>query len=345
MPGDPLSLAGAFATQPALASFASPLAQAGVSGPWAPWGVLLVTVLAGLAMAMLLPGKRSLVLTRLGGVLLLAAAGAMVAALVTWLGGVSGLGPFGHREGMSIYFWIFAAIAILGSVRVVTHNQPVYSALYFVLTVFASAGLFVLLWAEFLAAALVLIYAGAILVTYVFVIMLAAEASPAGIGAGAKAFIAEHDRTSREPWAACTVGFALLGVLLFVIFNKSVDLGAPQKWAPPMVANVPAPLVLPAEQVAAVAAEAPRPIVTGASQELGLFLFSNHILSLQIAGLLLTVAMIGAIVIARKRIILPAGVKHEVDVVSSTAAPTDDNPHSIPVVGTRDPRQKVYPET
>ena len=68
----------------------------------------------------------------------------------------------------------------VGAIRVVTHPKPVYSALYFVLTVFASAGLFVLLWAEFMAAALVLIYAGAILVTYVFVIMLAAEAPPPG---------------------------------------------------------------------------------------------------------------------------------------------------------------------
>ena len=80
---------------------------------------------------------------------------------------------------MGVYFWIFSAIALVGAVRVVTHPRPVYSALYFVLTVFATAGLFVLLWAEFMAAALVLIYAGAILVTYVFVIMLAAAVDAA----------------------------------------------------------------------------------------------------------------------------------------------------------------------
>src|SRR5436305_5171695 len=79
---------------------------------------------------------------------------------------------------MNLYFWIFSGVGIVGAIRVITHTRPVYSALYFVLTVFATAGLFVLLWAEFMAAALVLIYAGAILVTYVFVIMLAAEAAP-----------------------------------------------------------------------------------------------------------------------------------------------------------------------
>src|SRR6185503_7620582 len=99
-----------------------------------------------------------------------------------------------------IYFWIFSAIALLGALRVVTHPRPVYAALYFVLTVFATAGLFILLWAEFMAAALVLIYAGAILVTYVFVIMLAAQPAEDGapVSGSARAALAEYDAVSRE---------------------------------------------------------------------------------------------------------------------------------------------------
>src|SRR3989440_11180469 len=107
------------------------------------------------------------------------------------------------KGGMGPFFWIFSAIAIIGALRVVTHPKPVYSALYFILTVFASAGLFLLLWAEFMAAALVLIYAGAILVTYVFVIMLAAEASAPG--AGTRGFL-EHDMVSKDPVIAAAVG-------------------------------------------------------------------------------------------------------------------------------------------
>src|SRR5690606_206086 len=80
------------------------------------------------------------------------------------------------EAGMGVFFWIFAGVAVLAALRVITHTRPVYSALYFVLSVLSTAGLFVLLWAEFLGVALVIVYAGAILVIYVFVIMLATQA-------------------------------------------------------------------------------------------------------------------------------------------------------------------------
>src|SRR5205814_3883496 len=116
-----------------------------------------------------------------------------------------------NAGGMGAYFWVFSAVAIVAALRVVTHARPVYSALYFVLTVMASAGLFVLMWAEFMAAALVVIYAGAILVTYVFVIMLAQQAKTEDRPMSA---LAEYDQVSREPLTAAAVGFALMGVLL-----------------------------------------------------------------------------------------------------------------------------------
>jgi NADH-quinone oxidoreductase subunit J len=221
---------------------------------------------------------------------------------------------------MGPYFWIFSTIALVGAVRVITHPKPVYSALYFVVTVFATAGLFLLLWAEFLAAALVLIYAGAILVTYVFVIMLAAEAAPSGSAARG---LAEHDAIAREPVLACAVGFALMGVLLFVIFDKSQ--------------------ALPTHGAAQTSS-----IVSGATQQLGEFLFKQHLVSLELAGLILTVAMIGAIVIARRQVYheMPEAefIDEKPEVVLGPATPVDDNPHSLPVVGTLNPRQKAYPE-
>ena len=134
---------------------------------------------------------------------------------------------FGAADGqyMNLYFWIFSAIGIFGAARVVTHPRPVYSALYFVLTVFATSGLFILLWAEFMAAALVLIYAGAILVTYVFVIMLASQASAPGESAAQQ--MADCDAVSREPLIASAVGFAVMGMLLFVIFDRANGLIPP----------------------------------------------------------------------------------------------------------------------
>jgi NADH-quinone oxidoreductase subunit J len=294
------------------------LAQGAVALPLAPTAVLGLCVLAGLATVLLLPGRREASFRVLGGLMLLTAAVIFSALLIRHVDG-------GDPNAVGIYFWIFSAIALLGATRVVTHPQPVYSALYFVLTVFASAGLFLLLYAEFMAVALVLIYAGAILVTYVFVIMLAAEATPSRPSqpGGKKALmgLAEHDAVSREPFAAAAIGFALMGVLLFLIFDKAQAITA-----------------LPAHDSV---------VVTGDTQELGAYLFKNQIVNLELSGLILTIAMVGAIVIARKRVILSPLMAAEMkpEVMVGPATPVDDNPHSIPVYGTDNPRQKAYPQT
>src|SRR3954463_14692126 len=180
------------------------------SVPISPLVILVLCVVAGVGTVLLLPSRREASFRNIGAVILLAAGLILVALMVRMTAGQA-------QGGMGPYFWIFSAIAIIGAIRVITHAKPVYSALYFVLTVFASAGLFLLLWAEFMAAALILIYAGAILVTYVFVIMLASEATPQ---AGPMAGLNEHDVISREPLLACAVGYTLMGVLLFVIFDK-----------------------------------------------------------------------------------------------------------------------------
>lgn len=115
----------------------------------------------------------------------------------------------------NVYFYIFSAIALVGALRVVTHPRPVYSALYFILTVIASGGLFLILSAEFMAFALIIVYAGAILITYLFVIMLATQAPEEG----QEDVLAEYDTNAREPIAATVVGFVLLGALTLMVFR------------------------------------------------------------------------------------------------------------------------------
>ena len=72
----------------------------------------------------------------------------------------------------TVLFILFGAIAVCGAVMVVTRKHPMASALYLILTLFAVAALFVLRQAHFLAAIQVIIYAGAVVVLFVFVIML-----------------------------------------------------------------------------------------------------------------------------------------------------------------------------
>ncbi len=294
--------------------------------------ILILCVIAGVGTVMLLPSRREASLRKIGGVVVLSAGLILVAMLVRHAAGEVSAGE-ASGGGMGIYFWFFSAITIVGALRVITHPRPVYSAMYFVLTVLASAGLFVLLWAEFMAMALVLLYAGAILVTYVFVIMLASEAStphsPGNV-------LAEYDTISREPVAACAVGFAMMGILLFIIFDKAEGLPDPVSRG---VAEATASVAEDGSTTATVETGA-----MGATRQLGRFVFGQHIVSLELAGLILTVAMIGAIVIAKRRIVAPA-VAIEPESITAPMTPHDDNPHSIPVYGTDNPRQKEYPET
>jgi NADH-quinone oxidoreductase subunit J len=285
----------------------------------APALLFVLAVVAAVGIILLLPGRRETPLRKIGGVIVIAA-GLVFAAILAQT-----------AAGMGAFFWIFSGIAVFAAVRVVTHTKPVYSALYFVLTVMASAGLFVLMWAQFMAAALVLIYAGAILVTYVFVIMLASEASPAGTS-GMGEQLAEHDAISREPVIASAVGFALMGVLLFVIFDRGEDPRASRGSAAGRSAE------------AVMVRTGWQPV--GGTQRLGAYLFDKHLVNLELAGLILTVAMVGAIVIARKRVVggTVAGGGGG-GMMTAPATPVDDNPHSIPVVGTDNPRQKEFPET
>lgn len=145
--------------------------------------------------------------------------GVLIAAL--GLGGIFlALGLRSPEALPNFNFYLFTAIALGSALRVISHPRPVYAALYFILTILASSGLYVLLSAEFMAFALVIVYAGAILITYLFVIMLATE-SPTADQVEA---LADYDRYSREPIFATLIGFVLVAGLTTMLGLGSAKL-------------------------------------------------------------------------------------------------------------------------
>jgi NADH:ubiquinone oxidoreductase subunit 6 (subunit J) len=106
----------------------------------------------------------------------------------------------------TLLFYVFSGTSLLSGALLVTQHQPARAALSFALVVLSVSGLFLLLAAPFLAAATITVYAGAIIVTFLFVIMLAQQA-------GAD----NADSRSREPLLSTLTGFLLLGALVYVL--------------------------------------------------------------------------------------------------------------------------------
>jgi NADH-quinone oxidoreductase subunit J len=136
-------------------------------------------------------------------------------------GGIEGVdGESGLWRLPNYHFYIFSIVALGSALRVVTHQRPIYSALYFILTIVSSAGLYILLSAEFLAFALIIIYAGAILITYMFVIMLATE----GPSEEAVEASTEYDRVAREPVIAVAACFVIVAALTAMVVGGAPGL-------------------------------------------------------------------------------------------------------------------------
>lgn len=271
------------------------------------------------------------------------------------LGGILAASAFGLgilllslRAGIehlpNLYFYVFGAVALLGAIRVITHPKPVYAALFFVLTVLATAGLFVILSAEFLAFALIIVYAGAILITYLFVIMLATQAPVEGIE---DEVVPEYDRLAREPFAAVASGFVLLAVLTTLMF-RGVPTLVPQHSVADqrLLAILPGKIeqslregriLQPGEKIEinettgkmAVDLEAgtiriinskgetrtlmreqwPAELNVRNVEGVAWDLLANHPGSIEIAGVVLLMAMLGAVVLARKQVQLDEDAK------------------------------------
>lgn len=173
--------------------------------------------------------------------------------------------------GFSGLFWVSAVIALSAAVKVVTHPKPVYSALYFVVVVLAITPLVIAQAAEFLAVAMVIIYAGAILVTYVFVIMLAQQGGQPA-----------YDRQAREPFVAVFAGF----VTMALIAGYTAQL--PEGWW--------------LSQSSADSSDVSIMDSEDNTSQVGRAMLTQYVVSLEIAGVLLLVAMVGAIVVSKKRV-------------------------------------------
>lgn len=275
------------------------------------YALYIASVLGALSLALMLPKeKRGL---RFVGPLIGAASVGLL-----WLFLASGSFWDSRETGLAnwtfLYYYIFSGIALASAVRVITHTRPVYAALWFVMVVLASAGLFLILSAQFMAFAVVIIYGGAILVTYMFVIMLASQSEPEGHTNQA------YERIAREPVLASAAGFLLLAVLLSISFDydaleaarapvdpastdaaliESTLQDRPLKIETLYVTNeagepVPAEAVTPSPNL--------DPTRLANAERIGLDLFQSHPLGLELAGVILLVSLVGAVVIAKTKV-------------------------------------------
>jgi len=170
---------------------------------------------------------------------------------------------------VDLLWWVFASIAIGGAIGTVTRKNPIASLMFLVLAFFALAGIYVLLGAHFIAAVQVIVYAGAILVLFLFVIML--------LNLG-------HDyRSDLRGGAWIVAGFVSAGVIGWAVFRSVtepdafVDRGGQQA----IEASV--------RELNAVGAIA-QP------------LFREFVVAFELTSILLLVAIVGAVILAKRRV-------------------------------------------
>ena len=161
-----------------------------------------------------------------------------------------------------ILFLIFAAIAVICGINVVLQTHPISSAISLIGVMGSLAVLYLLLGAEFLAAAQVIVYAGAVMVLFVFVIML--------LNAGAES------KRGRS-WLAQLLGlplvFAFLGLMAFYA----------QRWYPGAEVHF-------------------GDFKMGTAREIGRALFTQYLLPFEVVSVLILIAILGAVVLARKEL-------------------------------------------
>lgn len=178
-----------------------------------------------------------------------------------------------------VLFWLFTTGAIGGGVLMISGRDPVHGALWFAVATLSVCGLFLELSAPFLAAATVIVYAGAIIVTFMFVIMLAQQSGTSA-----------YDQRPRLPLAGGLVSFFVLGALMFNLLTWQTDAAAATEG--------------PALTAAAGDAQSATLVTEEESanlQTLGRTLFGNYLFAVELGGTLLLVATIGAIALAPRR--------------------------------------------
>lgn len=163
----------------------------------------------------------------------------------------------------TFFFYFLSIIAIAGAIVTITRRNPVHSALALIFTLLALAGLYLMLYAPFVAGVQIVLYAGGIMVLFLFVIMLVNIEK------------AELEERFNKQWLVATVAtLALGGLLLYVLRNGHTIF--PQTFTS-----------LPEGEN---------------TQQIGIQLYRNYMMPFEIASLLLLVAIVGAVVMAKKRV-------------------------------------------
>ena len=196
----------------------------------------------------------------------------------------------------ALSFYMFAAITVAAGVMVIASRNPVYSVLYLILAFFNAAGLFVLLGAEFLAMILVVVYVGAVAVLFLFVVMM----------------LDINFVQLREGFLQYLPIGGLIGLILLI----ELGLVAGTWLLAPEVTAVAAVPILPADQVTN-------------TEAIGRVMYTKYVYLFQASGLVLLVAMIGAIVLTlrqrdgvRKQSIAAQNARRREDVVATVKVPT-----------------------
>jgi NADH-quinone oxidoreductase subunit J len=205
----------------------------------------------------------------------------IILATVALGAGASQLPYLGDWLSQSI-FGILALVTVVSATAAIAFRNPVYCAIWFGLSLLGTAGLFLFAGAQFLAVATVVVYAGAILVTFLFVLMLA---QPEGKAA--------YDRVSWEALLSAVLGMVFVGVLSMAIVGV---------FTAPQAENV-RPLAPPSAEALRENVLVPEHVAA-----LGVELFGRHLIAIEVAGTLLFAALVGAAVIVAQG---KAEEKHE----------------------------------
>jgi NADH-quinone oxidoreductase subunit J len=165
----------------------------------------------------------------------------------------------------SVVFYAFSVILLFAAIRVITTRNPVQAALFLVLAFGTASGLWILLEAEFLAIALILVYVGAVMVLFLFVVMM---------------LDINVDRLREGYWDYLVPGLAVAGIMV-------LEMGA-------VLAGRQAGLLT-------VAAPAPKPAGYSNTKELGRLLYTDYAFPFEIAAVILLVAIVAAIALTLRR--------------------------------------------
>ncbi|MFT4794898.1 MAG: NADH-quinone oxidoreductase subunit J [Paracoccaceae bacterium] len=161
-------------------------------------------------------------------------------------------------------FYLFAFTAVTAGALVVMARNPVHSVLWLILAFFSSAGLFVLMGAEFVAMLMVIVYVGAVAVLFLFVVMML-DVDFAALKSGVTSYLP----------VGLLIGVVILVQLALVFGNWAIAGSAPDMRA----------------------AITPAPEDIHNTRALGMLIYTRYVLMFQLAGAILFVAMIGAIVL------------------------------------------------